>query len=106
MGILAAEAFSVRSTYHRTKKKILGQLGFRRGMILQMDHIANCRYMRQRKKSQIEKEVIDKNSTIIDYTYNVGDKLLVRIKQAYKYETLFQGTYEIVQMRTNKAVTI
>ena len=55
MGILAAEAFSVRSTYHRTKQKIPGQLGFRRDMILPIDHIANCRYMRQRKKSQIEK---------------------------------------------------
>ena len=31
---------------------------------------------------------------------------MVRINQAYKYETLFQGPYVIVQTWTNKNVTI
>ena len=62
--------------------------------------------MRQQKQAEIEKYIIHKNSTIIDYNYNVGDKVLVRINQAYKYETPFQGPYEIIQMWTNITVTI
>ena len=49
MGILAAAAFSVRSTYHMTKGKILGQLVFGRDMILPINHILDWIYIRQRK---------------------------------------------------------
>ena len=62
--------------------------------------------MRQRKQAEIEKYIIHKNSTIIDYNYNVGDKVLVRINQAYKYETPFQGPYAIIQTWRNGTVTI
>ena len=34
------------------------------------------------------------------------EEVLVRINQAYKYETPFQGQYEIIQMWTNVTVTI
>ena len=49
-GILAAEAFAVRSTYHMTKGKISGQLLFGRDMILPINHMADWRYIRQRKQ--------------------------------------------------------
>ena len=58
------------------------------------------------EKKQIEKYIISENSTIIDYDYNILNKVLVRRKQAYKYKTPFQGPYEIIQMWTNKTVTI
>ena len=49
MGILVAAAVVAKSTYHRTKQKIPGQLVLGRDMILTIDNIANWRYIRQRK---------------------------------------------------------
>ena len=57
MGILAAAAFAVRSTYHRTKEKIPGQLFFGRDMILRINHVADQGYIRQRKQTQINNDV-------------------------------------------------
>ena len=75
-------------------------------MILPINHIASWRYIRQRKQTQIEKDVICENSTRIDHDYRFGDKVLVRRNQAYKYETPFQGPYGIIQTWTNGTVTI
>ena len=36
------------------------------------------------------KEVIQENSTRIDCDFNIGDKILVRKKQAYKYKIFFK----------------
>ena len=55
---------------------------------------------------QIEKDVIRKKITRTDHYYRVGDKVMVRRNQAYKYETSFQSPFEIVQMWTNITVTI
>ena len=74
MGILAAAAFAVRSTYHRTKQTNSGQLVFGKYMILPIYHIVNWRYIRQQKQAHIEKYVIYKNCTIIDYYYNIRNK--------------------------------
>ena len=93
MGILAEADFAVSSTYHRKKIKIPGRLVFGRHMILPINHIANWRYIRQRKKSQIDKYVIRENTTRIDHYYRVGDKLMTKTKSAYKYENLFKGPY-------------
>ena len=49
MRILAAAAVAVRYVYHRTKGKILVQLVFGRDMILPTNHIADKRYISQRK---------------------------------------------------------
>ena len=40
-GILSATAFAVRSAYHTTLKKTLGQLVFGRDMIFNIIHVAN-----------------------------------------------------------------
>ena len=87
MGILAVAAFTVHSTHHRTKQKIPGQLVLGRDMILLIDPLAYWRYMRQRGKTQIEKEAIHKNSKIMDHDYRVGDKFMARRNQDYKYKT-------------------
>ena len=53
-GILVAEAFAIQSMYHRTKEKNPGQLVFGRDMLIPINHVANWRYICQRKKVQIE----------------------------------------------------
>ena len=50
--------------------------------------------------------MIRENSTRIYYDSNIGDKVMVRINQACKYETPFTGTYENFQTWTNVTITI
>ena len=106
MGILAAAAFAVRSTYHMTKGKSPGQLVFARDMILPINHVADWKYIRQRKQTQIDNDVIRENDNIIYHDYRVGDKVMTLTKSAYKYETPYRGPYKIVQTWKNGTVAL
>ena len=77
MGILAAKAFTVRITDHRTKQKIMGQLFLGQYMSLPITHIENSRLIRQQKQRQIEKDAICENSTLIHYNFNIGNKFMI-----------------------------
>ena len=66
MGILAAAYFAIRSMYHRTKVKIPVQLVFGRDMILPINHVADRRYIRQRKQTQINQYFISYSIIIIN----------------------------------------
>ena len=106
MGILASSAFEVQSKYHHTKGESPVQLAFGRDMIIQINHILDWRYMRHLKQVQIEKDLIRKNSNIIDHHYRVGYQVIIQSKRAFKYETPFRGPYEHFQMWTNVTVTL
>ena len=106
MGILVAAAFAVRSTYQTTKGKSPGQLVFGRDMILPINHLADWRYIRQHKQTQIDNYVIWENTTRIDHDYRVGDKILIKDRSAYKYETPFKGLYEKFQTWTNGTINV
>ena len=80
MRTLAAAAFVVRATYHRTKQKSLGQLVFGQDMILPINHLANWILICQRKQAQIDNDVIRKNSTRVDHDYRIVDCVMVRGK--------------------------
>ena len=92
--------------YHSMKEKSLGQLFFGRYIILPINHVAYWRYIRQRKQTQINKGVNRENTTRIDYNYRVGDKVMTKMRSAYKYETLFRGPYDFFQTWKNGAVTL
>ena len=106
MGILAAAAFAVQSTYHMTKGKIPGQLIFGQGMIIPINHVADWGYICQRKQTQLNKDVICENTTRFDHDYRVGDKFLTKNNSAYKYKNRFKNQYEILQMWKNGTVTL
>ena len=106
MGYLEAVAFAVRSTYHSTKQQIPGEILFGIDMILPINHVADWRYIRQRKQTQIDKDIIWENTTTIYYGYRVGDQVMLGNKFAFKYITPFKGPYETIQMRTNRSVTL
>ena len=106
MGIPAAAAFTVGSMYHREKVKIPGQLFSDRDMILPINHIADWRYIRQRKHAQTNKDVNSKNTTRRDHDYRVGDKVTTNNRSAYKYETPLRGPYKIVRTWKNWTVTL
>ena len=61
MGIFGAGSFPVRSMYHHIKGKIPRQLVFGRDMVTPFAHVADCRYIRQCKQAQIDRDVIHKN---------------------------------------------
>ena len=75
-------------------------------MILPLNHIANWGLIRQRKQAQIDKDVICENSTRVDHDYRIGEWVMARKKNDFKYETPFKGTYEIVQNWTNGTIII
>ena len=101
MGILAKAAFRVRSTYHRDKQNVPGQLVFGRDMILPKTYLEYCRYIHQRKQMQINKGVTHENTTIIDHNYIMVEQVMMDSKTSFKYETTFKGPYKTVQTWTN-----
>ena len=95
MGILAAAALEVLSTYQRNKGKCPGQLLFGCDMILPINHIADWKYILQSKQAQIEKYAIYENSTRINHNYRVGDQVMIGNKTSFKYETPFKGCMKL-----------
>ena len=75
-------------------------------MILPINHGVDWRYIRQRKKTQIDKDVANENTNKIDHNYRVWDKVMTKMSLANKYETLFRGPYEIVQTWENGTFTL
>ena len=55
---------------------------------------------------QISKDNICKNSKRVDHDYKVGDKAMLTNNYAFKYETPYKGTFEIIQLWTNITVTL
>ena len=106
IGILSAVAWAIRSTYHTTTQATPGQLVFGRDMIWNLPHIADWRYIQQRKQDMINKNNERENSKRIEHDYAVGDKILKRISNTYKLERSKEGPYEIVRVHTNGTVTI
>ena len=80
MGILEAAAFAVSSTYHTNKCKSPSQLVFGQKMILPINHVADWRYIHQRKQAQIYKDVIRETTTAINHNYRAVGKLLTKTK--------------------------
>ena len=87
MRILVASDFTVRSTYHSANVKSPGKLVLGRDMILPIHHIENFRCIRQRKQAQIEKYIIRKKPTRIDYDYRFGDQVMIGRKQRLNKKT-------------------
>ena len=106
IGILSAVAWAICSTYHTTMQATPGQLVFGRDMIWNLPHIADWRYIQQRKQDLINKNNERENSKRIEHDYAVGDKVLKRLSNTYKLERSKDGPYEIIRVHTNGTVTI
>ena len=51
-------------------------------MIIPINHVADWRYIQQRKQKQINKDINCENTTRIDYNYRLGDKVTTNIRSA------------------------
>ena len=75
-------------------------------MIFPITHLADWKYIRQQKQTQKYNDVIWENAIRIDHDYRQGDKVMTRIKSAFKYKTLYRAPYKKIQTRTNGTVTL
>ena len=75
-------------------------------MILPINHVADWRHIRQLKQTQINKDVARENNTRINHDYRVCDKVMTKMRSAYKHKTPFRGRYEIVWTWKNGTVTL
>ena len=104
MGILAATAFAVRSTYHTTLKKTPGQLVFGCDMIFNIQHVANWEFIRQNKQRHIDKNNKAENAKHIPHQYKTGDLVLLLCRTENKYEAPYKGPFSILQVYDNGTV--
>jgi transposase InsO family protein len=105
-GILSATAFAIRSTFHTSLKSTPGQLVFGRDMIFNIQHIANWEYIKQRKQKIINLNNQRENSKRVQHVYKVGDKVLLNRGTENKYESPYQGPFEITQVNDNGTVRL
>ena len=77
-GILGAVAFGLRATVHTTSKATPMQLVFGRDAILNIQHAANWKFIKDRKQSIFNYNNRKENKKRIPYEYRV--KVLVMVK--------------------------
>jgi hypothetical protein len=75
-------------------------------MIWNLPHIADWRFIQQRKQDMINKNNERENSKRIEHDYAVGDMILKKLSNTYKLERSKTGPYEIIRVHTNGTVTI
>jgi transposase InsO family protein len=105
-GILSATAFAVRSTFHTTLQTTPGQLVFGRDMIFNIFHTANWEYIKQRKQKIINLNNMRENSKRIPHVYQKGDQVLLRRGTENKYESPYQGPFNILKVNDNGTVQL
>ena len=94
-GILSATAFAVMSTFHSTLQSTPGQL-----------HTANWEYIKNRKQQIIDLNNKRENSKYKEHVYKIGDKVLLNRGTESKYEALYQGPFNILQVYDNGTVRL
>ena len=96
-GILAATALSICSAENGLKGYSSGQLLFFRDMILLIKRMADWKLIGHKKKAKMHKYNIHKNSKRVDHRYKAGDKVMINNITDFKYETPYNGPFEITQ---------
>jgi hypothetical protein len=76
-------------------------------MILNIKHVANLEFIRQRKQTIINKNTKKKeNAKRILYDYKVGEKVLLKRGNENKYEAPYKGLYLILKLNNNGTVRL
>ena len=75
-------------------------------MIFNIKHTANWEYIRQRKQDLINKNNKRENAGRINYDYKVGDKVLLARGNENKYESPYQGPFEVLKVNDNGTVRL
>ena len=101
-GILQAVSFAIRSTVHTTIRATPMQLVFGRDAILPVRHVADWKYIHDRKQSSINKNNTKENLSRKPYDYTVGQMVLLKNAQSTKFGTdTYGGPYTITSLNTD-----
>ena len=104
-GIFAAIAFGICSTIHTTTRATPMQLVFGRDSILNVQHLADWRYIQYQKQNLINKNTMRENKSRWPYEYQVNDEVMVKMDQTSKYGTnAYKGPYKVSKINDNGTV--
>ena len=79
---------------------------FGRDMIFNIKHVANWQSIKDRKQRLINQNIREANKTRIMHTYAPGDKVLMKSPNARKYETPYDGPYNLLAVNNNGTVRL
>ena len=83
------------------------QVVFGRDSIMNIQHLADWRYIQSRKQDLINLNNKKENKTRKEHTYVVDDRVLVKQDQLTKYGTTqYKGPYTIIKVNDNGTVRI
>ena len=106
-GILAAVRRAVNSKVHATLRATPTQLVFGRDALLNVSFQADWECIKQRKQALILQNNKRENATRKDYTYSVGDRVMVRQDPSRKHgEPFFKGPHTVTQVNDNGTVQL
>ena len=83
-GVLSAVRHAVRSLVHTTTRATPTQLVFGRDALLNISFVADWQYIKERKQHRILQNNKRENLTRKDYTYKVGDQVMVKADPSRK----------------------
>jgi len=102
MGVLSAVRHAVRSLVHTTTRATPTQLVFGRDALLNVSFEADWQYIRERKQHRIIQNNKRENATRVDYTYTVGQEVMVKADPSRKLEGVrFKGPFTVTQVNDN-----
>ena len=104
--ILASCQYAQRVAVHRTLEISPGSLVFQRDMLLPIPIIANYEMIRQHRQAIINKSAAKDNLKRQFKDYNIGDEVLIRVKDPSKLQPKFIGPFTVEIAHTNGTVTV
>ena len=83
------------------------QLIFGRDAIFQVQHLADWRYITQRKQDAINNNNRRENAKRLPYNYRVGQHVLIKAEQSAKYGTdLYLGPFTVEAIHNNGTIRV
>ena len=95
---------ALRCAVNHTMKTSPGAIAFNRDMLMNVQLLSDLDAIRGRKQQQIDNNIKHSNKTRIDYNYQVGDMVKLRVYDPSKLQERFKGPYRITQVFTNGTV--
>jgi hypothetical protein len=83
------------------------QLIFGQDAIFQVQHLADWRYITQRKQHAINTNNTRENSKRLLYTYHIGQRVLIKAEQSAKYGTdSYFGPFTVEAVNNNGTICV
>ena len=103
-GILSATVFAVRLTFHTTLQTTSEQLVFGRNMFFDIFHTANWKYIKPKNPKNINLNNVRENLKHIPHVYQIGNQVLLKRGTENKYESHYQGLFNILKVNNTGTV--